>query len=226
MPLFVGTRRVLRARSTTSSGVLSFVAAGAKAQAAGTLDVPYYSGLAANDIAIILAAGYNDVTFGTATGFTAETQVNHASGNRIRLYWKRLDGSESGNVSITGATGAANIGVMLGFRGAITTGTPYEGYATSNGNVASNLVTSPATTTTADGRIALRLYTHEWGAGTTPPATWTERFDGFETIISAITISADTKDVATASTEAATTRNLGGGNGTSYVCAGLALIPA
>jgi hypothetical protein len=203
----------------------TFVAAGSKAQAAGTLSIPYYAGHTTNDIALIFVAGYADVTFGAATGFTAETQVNHALGLRTRLYWRRLDGSESANISITGATSNANIGVMLGFSGCAPSGTPYEDYGSVTGDVASNLVTSGATTTAGSDRLLVRSYVHEMGVASSPPASWTERFDSFETVINAVTLAIDTLGVASSGTTAATSRNLGSGNGTSFAVLDLALKP-
>lgn len=213
-------------QSAAGGATPTFVAVGAKAQAAGTLSIPYYAGHDSGHIGLIFVAGYNDVTFGAATGYTAETQVNHASGMRCRLYWRRLDGSESANVSITGATSNANIGVMLGFSGCVSTGTPYEDYGSVTGDVASSLVTSGATTTAGNNRLLVRAYSHEMGVGTSPPGSWTERFDDFETVISAITLAIDSLGVAASGTTSATSRNLGGGNGTSYACLDLALLPS
>ncbi|MDO8942301.1 MAG: hypothetical protein Q7U75_03910, partial [Desulfobacterales bacterium] len=185
-----------------------------------------YAGWAAGQTSIIVVAGYADVTFGAATGYTAQTQVNRTTGMRARIYHRNLDGSEGTNVSITGATANANLGFMLGFAGAdVVSATPFEGYASSSGDVSGGLVTSPATTTTGVDRLLLRIYTDEQGVLSSPPATWTERFDNFETIISAITGAADTKELAAAGTEAATSRSYGGGDGTTYVCFGLALVP-
>lgn len=210
-------------QSAAGGATPTVVAVGAKAQAAGTLNVPYYAGLAANDIAVIIACGYDDVTFGSLTGYTAETQVGSASATRARLYWKRLTGSESGSESITGATSEVNHGVMIGIRGCITTGTPYEGYASNSGSGTS--VTSPATTTTSTNRLLLRTYADEsGGTNTTPPSGWSERYEDWETVTGFLRLALDTKEQTTAATVTATSRTASFSS--SYVTFGLAFIPA
>lgn len=210
-------------QSAAGGATPTFVAVGAKAQAAGTLNVPYYAGLAANDIAIMIATGYDDVSFGTVSGWTAESQVSVTSAMRARLYWKRLAGSESGTESITGSTANANHGVMIGFRGCITSGTPYEAY-NSNTSAGNTSVTSPSTTTTGANRLLLRVYTDEdGGTNTTPPAGWTEQYENWETVVGFNRIALDTLAQASAATVSATSRTASFPS--SWVTLGLALLP-
>lgn len=227
MPLFVGTRRILRPVPSSSAGDGStpvFVAVGTKASAAGTLSVPYYAGVAANHIALIIAAGYNDVTFGEISGWNSETQVN-SIGMHAKVYWKRLTGGESGSESITGATSNANHAVMLGFSGCTTSGTPYEDFQ-SNSSDGSTSNTSDSTTTTGPNRLLVRFYTDEAGGiSTTPPASWTERYEDWDTVPSMgfNRIAVDTIEQATAGTVSATTRSTSFSS--SLVNFSLALLP-
>lgn len=204
----------------------TIVASGAVALGTSSLSVPYYAGLAANDIAIILVYAYGNVTFGSASGFTAESQVNTTQSGtpatRCRIYWKRLVGSESGTVSISTTSADASSGRMIGARDCILTGTPYEGYASNNGNTGTTM-TSPSTVTSGPDRLLLRFWGTESVDTSTPPATWTEEYESANGTAGFTVIACDSKQRATAGTESASTRTQT--DNSSYVSFGLALMP-
>jgi hypothetical protein len=183
----------------------TFVAAGTVATGSTSLSIPYYAGLQANDIAIVWAGCGSGPTFGTITDFTAVTPVtvdNCVSG----LFWKRLNGSESGSVSLSLTGGAQAVGVMIGIRGAITTGTPYEGHANTTEDNGDATVAGPNLTTSGVNRLGIRFGYNDAGQNnasqaSTQPSTWTERVDALaHTNRSGLQI--DTKAIPSATTGA------------------------
>lgn len=188
----------------------AFVAAGTVVQGTTSVAVPYYAGLAANDIAFIFANDRSNPTLADIAGWTGEPQVAVGGGtaNDCRIWWRRLVGSESGNVTVTSTSGAAVNAVMIGVSGAITTGTPYEDYdGTAAGD--STSATSNTITTTGDERLGIRFTaTVTVGGAADAPTGWTERVDS---VGIAEAISIDTKTIASAGDEAASTRTVATG---------------
>jgi hypothetical protein len=181
----------------------TFVAAGTAATGTTSLSIPYYAGLAADDIAYIFVGDESDGRHGDIADFTGEADepaIN--SGNAIRVYWSRLTGGESGSVSVAITNTPTNsVGVMFGIRGAITTGTPHEGYSALDG--AGTSASSNTIVTTGPNRLCLRLGLDSGTVATTPPSGWTE---AFEYVGANDSITIDTKTRAAAGTEAASAR--------------------
>lgn len=80
----------------------------------GTISVAVPSGIAANDICILVGSHdavdgsgfFGDITYGFPSGFTPFTeQINdQPDGNDMVAAWKRCDGTESGNFTVTFAS--------------------------------------------------------------------------------------------------------------------------
>lgn len=194
----------------------AFVAAGAIATGSTSLSIDYYTGVAANHIAIVWVGAESTPTIGDITDFTGLTQVDSTDSGG-RLFWKRLTGGESGSVSCATTGGLNARGVMIGVSGAITSGTPYEGANTNTGNSAT--ATSATIVTTVAETFGIRC---GYGAGSTaatdPPATWDERAESGTTF----SFTVDTKEIASAGTEAASDRTVGSG---TWVVQTLAILP-
>lgn len=195
----------LRTRRATSTATApTYVAAGAVASS-GT--VSYYAGISADDIGIIVARGYNIESY-SATGWThiATASSSVTSG----VLWRRMTGGESGTVAVSPpGGGSVDTAVMIGIRGCIASGTPYEGYNNTGGGPGETAQTSATIVTTAANRLGVRMGV--WAGGltaTSPPSTWTERVDGAS---SECAVQIDTKDIPTSGTEAASTRTLSAG---------------
>jgi hypothetical protein len=182
----------------------TFVAAGTVATGSTSLSIPYYAGLQADDIAIVWAGANSNPTVGTIAGFTALTPIS-AGNFDAGLFWRRLTGGESGNVSLS-MTGANQcVGVMIGIRGAITSGTPHEGHASTTEDNEDAEVAGPDLTTTGSNRLGIRFGYNDAGQTNAsqlsdPPATWTERLDVLAHT-SRVGLQIDTKEIASATTE-------------------------
>lgn len=237
MPLFVGTRRILRPVPSISvvGDTPTYVAAGTLAQSATTpnptLSIPYYAGLAANDIAIIMCGGYpgsGTYTFPAVSGWTLANDTSSDPGfgtTQQGIYWRRLDGGESGNVSValTGSSDTA-LGIMFGIRGCITSGTPYEDLdVNSEASGVTSDYTSQSITTTAANRLLLRMGMDEDAGTSSVPASWTQRFESTESIGGYMCVTLDTLAQATATTVSATTRT--GSFSSSFVIHTMAMLP-
>lgn len=190
----------------------TFVATGALQITAGTtLNVPYYAGLAANDIAFIaLGVGHTGAITFSVPGFTALGSDASQSLLRTNVWWKRLTGSESGTIAVTVSTTPANTfwGVMFGIRGALATGTPFEGASSNLGSGVSQ--TSALLHTTSTSELGLRIGNNIDGGNATPPTNWTEVFDLQNTFgATSGYIRLDTRAKPTAASEGATTVTIG-----------------
>jgi len=188
----------------------SFVAAGAKQNSPdiGTINIPYYAGIAANDIAVIwvMVAGSG---VSTPSGFTAISGTPTIGGYHIQSYWRRLVGNETGTLPFTIPSGNnGSTGLMFGLRGCITSGTPYEGFAQTSWTASTTTMTSPATTTTGPNRLGVRLFIGNEAGVSTPPAGWTESHEDLSTVGNPKLTIVDTKGILAATTEAASSRTI------------------
>jgi subtilisin family serine protease len=111
-------------------GAPLFGSAGAAAAALATsIDVPYPSGTAANDILVLFVVTKDTVDINTPAGFT-EGGSRSQTTLRAEWFWKRATGSESGTLTVTKASGTNLLfGRMYRFTGAATSGTPFEAAA-------------------------------------------------------------------------------------------------
>ena len=195
--------------------------------AGGELAVDYYASLAANDIAFIwvVCAGVSPPTITPPSGFTGLTGVNFGGVSSAKLMWKRLTGGEAGSANVTFGGGATfGNGIMIGIRGAVTTGTPYEGANTSTGTA--NPSVSPSIITTGANRLALRFQSNNTPASgltaASPPTGYTEIADNGGSANDR-TITIDYKTLASAGTESASTR--ADDTGEAYLIQTLAVLP-
>lgn len=132
-----------------------FGSAGASAAAlAAQLDVPYPSGVAANDVLILFAMTRDTVDIATPAGF-AEGGSRTQGNLRAEWFWKRAAGGESGNLTITKASGAnLFFARMYRFTGVRTSGDPHEGAAVASAGT-KLLTPADVTTTGTDRRIVV-----------------------------------------------------------------------
>lgn len=206
----------------------SFVATGTRSSGTANPSPTYPAGIATNDILLLWVVANSPGTIGSVSGFTAEAQVDDGT-NQVgaRLFWKRATGSESGSQSVTVTGGAGNNGAIIAaYRGCITSGTPYEGFSCAESNADANTThVSPATTTLGANRLVVRLWAVTENAGVAVPSGYTEDFESVDST-NFLVLTGDSKPVASASTEPASTRTYASGFNTSSVAAGLAFIPA
>jgi hypothetical protein len=157
---------------------------GIAGSATASIDVAYPAGVAANDIAFLHcyvdnAAGAQ--TIQTPAGWTLVDQEpqNANTSTSNALFWKRLTGSESGTQTVDPTTGLGGsdsfCGCMSVWRGAVASGTPYEGLANNTGG--STTLTGAQVTTTGPNRRVLHFGGHSGTATATPAVNWTEAYD-------------------------------------------------
>jgi hypothetical protein len=148
------------------------------------VNVPYPAGLFTNDIAFLQAAildslGANSVN--TPAGWTkvGNYSLNGEVTHDHALFWKRLDGSESGTVTITAATAHEAtdclMGVMSIHRGAIAAGTPYEALGDNTGQ--STSMAGDSVTTLGANRLILNFCVSDDDTLSAPAGGWTEKYD-------------------------------------------------
>lgn len=180
----------------------TFVAAGGVARSGLSVAAPYYSGLAAGDIAIIQVRAPTPIR---PSGWTQMGSSVSEGGSSDTLYWRRLDGTESGTVTVTASGGSA---MMTGWRGCVDNGDPYEALDTDHGT--GNPGSSRSITTTGVQRRAVILWTLNTFAGNTsdPDTGWTEAAEDNDGIT--ISFIADTQAMALADTAAAAERTSSG----------------
>jgi hypothetical protein len=189
------------------------------AHVGSTILVPYYAGLAANDIAIIQVGLADTATIAAPSGWSSVGTFLDSS-RRISFFWKRLAGSESGTVSVT--VGDSSCGVMFGASGCITSGTPFEGF----NSAADTSGIGPSITVTGIERLAVwGFFLHDTGQGLSggsfgsPAAGWTERLDSNDADSNYMATDTQT----TSSNVSANSR--GSSTGDIIVSGGFALLP-
>lgn len=194
-----------------------------------SVDLP--SGRDANSITIIVASvAWAGGSFGTLSigSGTSESQLNN-TGNAwsSRIAWLRGSAGTTVSISGSGGSGVSAIGgYCVHFSGCVTSGTPYEGYATTNGTSTSTTHTSPSTVTTGTNRLGVRIWVRDDSRTTTLDSGWTERRDASIDDLTWLFHSSSvyTKTIATASTEAAASATASGT--CTWQCHGIGLIPA
>jgi hypothetical protein len=139
-------------RLTDSSGP-SVVAVASDANTAfGNVNVPIPTPLNNNDILALSLVASDNVVSTMPAGWTLKHSVNNGTGMRGELWWKRSDGTDTGTVTVTRASGNACLARMVAIRGAITSGDPIEAVA-SQANASSATVTAPSLTTLTNGAL-------------------------------------------------------------------------
>ena len=198
--------------------------------------VSYPAGLQANDIAFIHInfpdglSSPGGQTISTPSGWDlVDSQSPVAVGGHTTIayvFWRRLDGSESGSVTLT-ASENSNTGcvraVMSIFRGCVTTGTPYEDADKLTFNNTSTPL-APSVTTTAANRLVCAFFGVNDDPTFTTPSTWDKEYEYASLSGNDGNIALFTKVVASASTEAGCQPTLSTSNDGGVIFA-LGLIP-
>lgn len=188
---------------------------------ATTLLRAQYPTLAANDILFWIAIASNSslgmgITW--PAGWTSLLEGENTDDCHCFVAWRRATGSESGNVDATLSANGDGVTTIVSFSGASQETTPWEGYSLNFGT--STAVVSNAITTTGIDRLGVHLVLPRSNVATTPTGSWTEHVDAggniARNVVESITI-------ATASTEASTTRTFG--TARDFFTIALALLP-
>lgn len=196
------------------SGAPGYIGSGSFFATTGdlSLDIPYPTDIQLNDILILNAVAYESTSgtpnFNTPSGWTLISNGTINFSTLVQgVFWKRADGTESGTQTVTHSTagggGDAHSGQISNYRGCVSTGTPYEAMATTNGN--NNTPTGSSITTTGNDRKALNIIAKANPApgNITPAAGWSEQYDNAVTSPKNMGVAIHDKTVATASTEPA-----------------------
>lgn len=161
---------------------ITFVAAGAKAEAAsGNITPALPTGWAADDILIVVCTQKDNVVSTITAGWTIFGAANNGTACRSLIAWKRAVGGETAP-TITHTAGNAIVGAIAAFRGCITTGDPAEVKGTPRANASSATVTADAITPlTADSMLCFAAHPGDNGTQSawsgTNPTFGTPAFD-------------------------------------------------
>lgn len=221
----------------------TYVAAGsvASTSAGSSINVPYpASGVAAGNIAFILVTeqtqGFSAAVLSAAAGWTQLCQFSTVSLWFGAIFYRMLDGTESGSVTISTTVGpgfnCAMAGMMHIWTNVDAT-TPFEG-ATSNifnsgSNGSSQTMTGGSVTSTGPNRKFINLYMlidNFVVASATSGSGWTDDLNSMAQYVSADFhgfIVDESAVAASPTTHAAESRAQ---SGRVYIYASLALIPA
>jgi hypothetical protein len=180
---------------------------------------------AVNDICFLLASSDNNSLITCPAGWQTVDIVAVDANYSAALFWRRLDGSESGTLTLTRATGGAGLlfaALPFSFRGCVTRGLPYEGLATTSGT--STTATGPIVTTSGINRQAAQFWA--WGGigVSTAPGGWTVCYQVNSSIGNDGSLACERQAAATPRAIAAPSRTLTLSE--PYVVFGLALLPA
>jgi hypothetical protein len=185
-------------------------------------EVEFPASVALNAVALLVAFGDGDPDVGwSADGDWTELARGYSSdGDFGAVLWLKVcDGTEGGTTIAASSGGSA-----FDFGAQIFTFSDADNNAAEDASAKiidnSTSLTSNATTTTGLNRLGVRLYVQQGNSASTPPAEWTERA---EDLAGSMRVALDTKTIATATTEAATTRTVPSAR--SAIVFDLALVP-
>lgn len=204
---------------------VAYASAGAMAGSAGTtsLSVSFPATVNSGDIAIIIAVAFKNITL--PASFTSEAQENHApSATNFRMGWKRCDGTEdSSSVNVTLEVSGQVWSQIYIFSGAISSGTPYEGYSAVTGADNAGSLTTPAITSTVADTLGVLVASDQDNITFTPASGFTEQVDnnstaGIDCAFTVNTIAKPSAGTTAAGTIGSSTATFGG-----YVVFGFAL---
>ncbi len=151
--------------------------------ASGNLTVVPPSGIANNDICVIVVNESDTVT-PTITGYTQKNTQTQGTALRQTVFWKRSSGSES-NTTVTRAGGNSAAAYMIVVRGAAQSGDPFD-VVSSQANTSSATVTSPNVTPAADPACTLFLASEELTGNTSGAPTyqvWSGTYPTFQELV-------------------------------------------
>lgn len=142
----------------TGETVPIFQAAGSSAAVTSTtalnLSWPTHQ---ANDIGILLIEAENTITTITPAGWTHVTGSPLVVGDtKLHVLWARADSSAMPDVS-NSTNCNHKLGVIVTFRGCITTGNPWNVITTGSKTTASNTATVPSLTTTVNNTLVVMI---------------------------------------------------------------------
>ena len=140
-----------------STGAPQFGSAGAPAEALATsINVPYPSGIAANDTLLLLVMTRDNSDIATPTGFSQGDARTQNSTLRAEWFWKRATGSESGTLTVSKASGSALLfGRMYRYTGVVSSGTPFEAAAQTGAGSNTTMTPVDITTLGANRRVVV-----------------------------------------------------------------------
>jgi hypothetical protein len=199
-----------------------YAVGGAVGSTGAALAMPIPAGTVANDVIVMLHEmdpALNAAALGAVTGY-AEVNLSPSSQTtglptRLTVRWHRATGAESGTVATPAVTNH-QVGVLIGFRGCVTTGNPWNQTAASVAASSTAVSIDGLTTTAPDCLILAAVTTGEDLASTARISGWAngslanvlERVDNWSASGTGGGIGASTGEKATAGAVSATTATL------------------
>ena len=149
------------------------------------------SGFASNDILVAVVFKENTAAFNaTPTGFALVTGGRNTNdAYSVDIYWKRADGTETGNQSFTWTGSVPRSGYMVAISGCITSGDPWDPatLAAWASNSSAGVIDANTVTTTVAETLLLGVYTIDNGGTTwTSGSSMTERIDNGDTYLQTV----------------------------------------
>ena len=133
------------------------------------------SGIQNNDILIVVVHSRDNVDSSMPEGWTPVVEGNGNSTNRLEIWRKRTSGTES-PPEVTHSGGDSAIAIMVAFRGAVTSGDPFDEVGSVQSNASSPISTTQISTN-VDGAMILHAFGSEdnnnWGSYTGIPTEGT-----------------------------------------------------
>lgn len=158
----------------------TFGSAGAMVKSAGdnpqtTLAVPVPSGMAADEVVLIIGA-YDAVATVSSSGFAHPTDSPSSASNiGVYVLWKRATGADSGTYTVNFSPSAFSEAQAIRISGCITTGNPFDvTNAANSGTTLQTVTPAVSDTTTGPDRLLVHAAVN-WTGG-----TWTQA-SGFTT---------------------------------------------
>jgi hypothetical protein len=138
----------------------TFVAAGSFQAAEGNIAPGMPTGHTTDDI-LVLCIEYSDLdTLATPSGWahvTGSPSYDTSAGNKMAVFWKRHDGSET--APTTSGINQFAAGRMFALRGCETSGNPWDAIANAFNSTVDTTLTYPTATTTVANTLVLLMRT-------------------------------------------------------------------
>lgn len=153
---FLRTEKVQAAASFVSCGAATIVASG------DMVSVAIPAGIHNDDILIAFIHTRDNTDSTMPAGWTSKIQGNGNSNNRLEVFWKRVNGTESNpTISHSGSGGNdAGIARICAFRGIETYGDPFDSLGVIQSNTAgeSSPISTAGITTSVDGALIMHIF--------------------------------------------------------------------
>lgn len=206
--------------------VPAFQALGTTATGFASTSAPGFPAVVINDIGLLSVGSDGSGVITCPAGWqpVGNGQVAVDAGFSAAAFWRRMDGTETGTVTVTRSVAAANLffgARITTYRGCVPDGVPFETATATTGT--STTATGPALATSGVNRLAVTLWA--WGnAGvSTADAAWTVVYQVNSTAGDDGSLAAERLTATTPQRIAAPSRTLTGSE--PYVAFGLALLP-